>query len=86
MGNTESRRNELLAMLSTAVDKGLLDKGSCLTLRGKLGFADSFLHGRLGAMVLKRLSEHAYGRMLKLDSDVILALKAMAERLQTSEP
>ena len=86
VGNTEARRNELLALLSSALEKGLLDKRSCLTLRGKLGFADSFLHGRLGALVLKRLSEHAYGRTAKLDSDMVLALKSMAERLGSALP
>ena len=30
VGNTESRPNELLTMIFRAVDKGLLDKGSCL--------------------------------------------------------
>ena len=86
VGNTESRRDELLSMISSAIDKGLLDKGTCLTLRGRLGFADSFLHGRLGALVLKRLSEHAHGRTSKLDPDLILWLKAMAERLNLGEP
>ena len=86
VGNTESGRDELIAMITAAVDRGLLDKGACLTLRGKLGFADSFLHGRLPAVVLKRLSMHAYGRTSKLDTDLILALKAMSERLEIREP
>ena len=86
VGNTESRRDELLSMISSAIDKGLLDKGKCLTLRGRLGFADSFFHGRLGALVLKRLSEHAHGHTSKLDPDLILWLKAMAERSNLGEP
>lgn len=69
-----------------ALEKGSLDKASCLTLRGKLGFADSFLHGCLGALVLKRLSEHAYGRSSRLDADLIMALGAMRELLKHPEP
>lgn len=72
VGNAESGRDDLIAMITAAVDRGLLDKGACLTLRGKLGFADSFLHGRLVALELKRLSMHAYGRISKLDTDLIL--------------
>ena len=62
-----------------------MDKSSCLTLRGKLGFADSFLHGRLGSLLLKRLSEHAYGRTSKLDEELVSSLNAMAKRLQVGE-
>ena len=86
IGNTLARKEELICMISAALKKGSLDKSTCLTLRGKLGFADSFLHGRLGALVLKRLSEHAYGRSSKLDPDLILALEAMRDRLKNSEP
>lgn len=44
-----------------------LTKPEVLVLRGKLGFADSFVHGRLGSLVLKKLAEHAYDRSAKLD-------------------
>ncbi len=86
VGNTESRRAELISMISTVIEKGTLDKNARLTLRGKLGFADSFLQSRLGALVLKRLSEHAYGRTAKLDDDKKLSLRAMSERLELGEP
>ena len=86
VGNTESRRSEILALIGDALERGLLDKSGCLTLRGKLGFADSFMHGRLGAIMLKKLSEHAYGRTSKLDDDARQALSAMAKRLESGEP
>ena len=86
VGNTESRRAELISMISDAIEKGSLDKNVCLTLRGKLGFADSFLHGRLGALVLKRLSEHAYGKTARLDDDIKLSLNAMSKRLELGDP
>ncbi len=85
VGNTESRRSEILALIGDALERGLLDKSGCLTLRGKLGFADSFMHGRLGAILLKKLSEHAYGRTSRLDDDVRQALSAMAKRLEVGE-
>ena len=86
VGNTESRRSEILALIGEALKCGHLDKSGCLTLRGKLGFADSFMHGRLGAILLKKLSEHAYGRTSKFDEDVAQALTAMAKRLEVGEP
>lgn len=52
---------------------------------GKLGFADSFLHGRLGSLLLKRLSEHAYGRTSKLDEELVSSLNAMVKRLEVGE-
>ena len=64
----------------------MLDKQTCLALRGRLGFADSFIHGRLGKLVLKRLSDHAYGTTRHLDEDLKLALDAMAQRLKHAGP
>ena len=49
-------------MIAATLQAGVLTKHDALASRGKLGFADSFLHGRLGLMVLKQLSDHAYGR------------------------
>lgn len=37
-----------MSMIANAVESGRLDKSACLTLKDELGFADSFLHGRLG--------------------------------------
>lgn len=85
VSNTDSRRSELISMINSAVSEGCLDKSSCLTLRGKLGFADSFLHGRLGSLLLKRLSEHAYGRTAKLEEELVQSLNAMVKRLQMGE-
>ena len=46
--NSETRKNELVQQIAEAVVPGCLDKQQSLVLRGRLGFADSFLHGRLG--------------------------------------
>ena len=84
--NTEARRNELVEQLEEAINSRVLDKQQCLSLRGRLGFADSFLHGRLGSLVLKLLSEHAYGRTKHLGDDTLLALQMMKLRLQSGVP
>ena len=55
-------------------------------MRGKLGLADSFVHGRLGSLVLKKLAEHAYGRTSKLDDDSMVSLRAWQLRLQCGGP
>ena len=73
--NTWDRKEELLKQIAAAVGAGSLDKQQALVLRGRLGFADSFLHGRLCRLVLSKLVEHAYGRTSKMDSDLIAALR-----------
>eukprot|EP00435_Cladocopium_sp_Y103_P032581 s1136_g8.t1 len=84
--NTQARRDELVGQIQKAVSRGWLDKQETLSLRGRLGFADSFLHGRVGKLVLKQLIDHAYGTSKYMDASLIGALKAMCERLQTSKP
>ena len=59
--NTEQRKLELKEMIQAALDRGTLTRPEALVLRGKLGFADSFVHGRLGILALSKLIEHAYG-------------------------
>ena len=86
VANTESRRMELMEQLKEALQKGKLSKPECLVLRGRLGFADSFLHGRIGKLTLKRLIDHAYGRSSVMGEDLKQALKAMSLRLEHSKP
>lgn len=57
---TQKRIDELVDFL-TQVRERRLDRNETLKLRGRLGFADGFLHGRLGALTMKRLIDHAYG-------------------------
>ena len=84
--NTQARRDELVKQISDAVAKGCLGKHETLVLRGRLGFADSFLHGRLGKLVLKKLVDHAYGKSSRMEPDLVVALKAMVDRLQLAGP
>ena len=82
VANTEARKKEVGELIEAALASCKLSKPEALVLRGKLGFADSFVHGRLGSLVLKKLAEDAYGRTLKLDDDLMVCLRAMLLRLQ----
>ncbi len=86
VANTEARTQEVCELIETALKNGKLGKAESLVLRGKLGFADSFVHGRLGSLVLKKLSEHAYGRSSVLSSDLVSSLQAMTVRLKNAGP
>ena len=86
VSGTETRKEELVQQLGAALESGVLDKQTCLVLRGRLGFADSFIHGRLGKLVLKRLSDHAYGKTKKIDEELGSALEAMVDRLRHAPP
>eukprot|EP00435_Cladocopium_sp_Y103_P033072 s2564_g8.t1 len=83
--NTQSRKDELVRQILKAVERGWLDKQETLSLRGRLGFADSFLHGRLGKLVLKHLVDHAYGTTKYMDASLVASLKAMCQRLESSK-
>lgn len=84
--NTDARREELIRQILLALDRGWIEKQETLSLRGRLGFADSFLHGRLGKLVLKHLSDHAYGASKIMDASLVASLKAMVERLRHARP
>ena len=86
VSNTSARRDELITQIREAVTAGVLGKHEALVLRGRLGFADSFVHGRLGALALKRLIEHAYSQKKLIDEDLKVALEAMILRLETGKP
>ena len=84
--NTEQRKNELKDMIMLALEKNSLSRQEALVLRGKLGFADSFVHGRLGVLVLSKLIEHAYGTQKTIDESLKTALKFILARLQFGKP
>ena len=84
--NTEQRMEDLLTTIASTLQSGSLGKHEALALRGRLGFADSFLHGRLGALLLKQLSDHAYGRTTRMSNELVLALNMMAHRLKVGRP
>ena len=65
--NTEARPKDLVQQILDALEKGNLDKHETLSLHGRIGFADGYLHGRAGKLVLKHFVDHAYGPTRRLD-------------------
>ncbi len=84
--NTEQRVADLTQHISVVLAKGAMGRHETLVLRGRLSFADSFLHGRLGNLILKQLVEHAYSTKAELDDGLKLSLALMSQRLQTGKP
>ena len=84
--NTQKRIDELVGFLSNVMEQKRLDRHETLKLRGRLGFADGFLHGRLSALILKRLIDHAYGSTNYMDESMVNILGWMVKRLQTAGP
>ena len=84
--NTQKRIDELVEFLTQVRERKRLDRNETLKLRGRLGFADGFLHGRLGALILKRLIDHAYGSTSYMDESMVNVLGWMVKRLQTAGP
>ena len=58
--NTKQRVEGLVSSSDSVIVSGKLTKQEGLVLRGRLGFANSCLHGRHGNLVLKLLVEHSY--------------------------
>ncbi|CAK9117153.1 unnamed protein product [Durusdinium trenchii] len=86
IGNTEARKQELIEHIDRMLVNGCMSKHESLVLRGRLGFADSFVHGRLGKMVLNRIVEHAYGTEARIGKPLESALTWMRHRLLTCKP
>jgi hypothetical protein len=84
--NTETRIADLTQQIRGFLEAGALSRHDTLKLRGRLGFADGYLHGRLGALILKRLIDHAYGSNPKLDDELEHLLVLMIERLEKAGP
>eukprot|EP00438_Fugacium_kawagutii_P011446 Skav223456 [mRNA] locus=scaffold184:128814:130232:- [translate_table: standard] len=84
--NTAKRVQDLVSQLNEVIESRDLPRHAALRLRGRLGFADGFLHGRLGALVLKRLIDHAYGHTPLVDDDMAILLSHMRDRLLQSRP
>lgn len=55
-------------------------------MRGKLGFADSFVHSRLGVLVLSKLIERESGAQKQSGESLRIAFHFMLERLNFGKP
>ena len=84
--NTEKRILDLTEQLEQVLQRRTLNRHETLKLKGRLGFADGFLHGRLGALVLKRLVDHAYSFSNVVDAELATVLELMIKRLRCAGP
>lgn len=84
--NTKKRVEDLIALIDAVLQNRTLSKQESLVLRGKLGFADSYLHGRLGLVVLKQLVDHAYSPGARVDENLLQSLRFMKDRLANGKP
>ena len=83
--NTEKRIMDLTEQLEQVLQRSL-NPHETLKLKGRLGFADGFLHGRLGALVLKRLVDHAYSFSNVVDNELATVLELIVKRLRCAGP
>ena len=60
MGNTERRLHESIGFVRAVSMAGTLSKKDSLVLRGRLGYCDAFIFGRIGKMALQNITRHAY--------------------------
>jgi len=87
LGNTESRREELLKCLSNVLASKKLTKAEALRLRGRLQFAAGNVFGRVAKSALAAVSAHAYdGGSSTLNSQTFLALALHKKFLEIGRP
>ena len=84
--NTEPRVAELVSFLEAVMERRSLNRHESQKLRGRLGFADYILHGRLGALILKRVIDHVYGHSSKIDDAMVAVFDLVKQRLETAGP
>lgn len=78
VGNIEKRQK--------VIQHRTLNRHEALQMKRKLGFAYGFLHERVGALVLKRLVDHAYSFTNSVDDELAAALDLMVDGLRCAGP
>ena len=87
VGNTDSRRTELIAALDAAIQSRKLHRGEALRLRGRLQFASGHLFGRIAKATLSIVTHHAYySRSANLNDEAVVALKLHRHLLYIGRP
>ena len=87
LGNTETRRRELIELISTVLQTGRMTKICALKLRGRLQFASANIFGRVAKSALSMVTNHAYhSRGTKVDNNTILALRVHLHLLSQGRP
>ena len=87
VGNTDSRREELIQTLLDVLDKGSLSRHEALRLRGRLQFAAGNLFGRIAKCALSVITQHAYSTLSsRLSDQASLALRLHVRLLKLGRP
>lgn len=89
IGNTDSRRQELIEFLGMVIQRGHMSKQEALRLRGRLQFTSGNVIGRIARCSLAAVSNHAYssgGPRPSEDVILVLALKLHRRLLQEGRP
>ena len=85
--NTEKRIHDLSSIISNISAVGKLGHLEAQQLRGKLTFADNQVHGRMGPLLMKALSEHIHATSFTsvADDTLLTALARMKDRIAEAE-
>ena len=87
LGNTESRRKEIIEFLDLVLSRGSMTKQEALRLRGRLQFTSGNVFGRVGKCSLSAITNHAYlQRGTNLSQDALLAIRLHRHLLDDGRP
>ena len=87
IGNTDSRRRELIECLDVILKNGKLQKAEALRLRGRLQFASGNVFGRIAKSALAAVTAHAYySKSSTLEDRTVLALTLHRQLLRDGRP
>ena len=85
VNNTCKRVTEICDQIQLVFRDKKMDKKLALQLRGRLGFADTYLHGRFGALLMKHLIDHAYSSTTQVSDELFHVLTALFIRLRDNK-
>ena len=85
INNTTKRVAEICDQIQLVFREKKMDKKLALQLRGRLGFADTFLHGRFGALLMKHLIDHAYSSSTAVSEELFHVLTALFIRMRDNK-
>ncbi|CAE7385001.1 unnamed protein product, partial [Symbiodinium sp. KB8] len=86
LGNTDKRRADAVAQITSALALNKLDPAECEKLRGRLQFASCQIFGRRPKAALKVLAQHGRQRKWELSEPTSLALGQLKHLLEEGTP
>ena len=86
IGNTDRRKEEIIAKLNEVCSRGTLTQQEAMQLRGRMQFAETQCFGRLGRTLLKLVTSHAYSGSMFVSKRLRGALLDFAALLRDTRP